>query len=189
VTIDFHPSKPWDVLFRAVDSKNFHYLIDEIHQHGSWKDIGEEIVRKLKKYGCRVNQIAIDPLAKGDAQSDLAGESVYDKMSDLLAAYGYMLIVASKDKENGIIGINDLLYTQNEMPALFVFDDLKVTIRQMEDWMYDENGKPSKEDDDMCENLYRLILLGTQYVPPSHAEDEPAARRSSPHGRNPITGY
>jgi hypothetical protein len=190
VAIDFHPSKPWDVLFRAVDSRNFHYLIDEIHQHGSWKDVGEEIVRRLKKHGCRVNQIAIDPLAKGDAQSDLSGESVYDKLSDLLAAYGYMLIVASKDKENGIIGINDLLFTQNEMPALFVFDDLKVTIQQMEDWMYDENGKPSKEDDDMCENLYRLILLGTQYVPPSNKEDEPtSARRSSAHGRNPITGY
>lgn len=189
VAIDFHPSKPWDVLFRAVDSKNFHYLIDEIHQHGSWKDIGEEIVRRLRKYECRVNQIAIDPLAKGDSQSDLAGESVFDKLSDLLAAYGHMLIVASKDKENGIIGINDLLYTQNEMPALFVFDDLPVTIQQMEDWMYDENGKPSKEEDDMCENLYRLVLLGTQYTPPGDPDDLSDHRRSTAYGRNPITGY
>ena len=191
VAIDFHPSKPWDVLFRAVDSRNFHYLIDEIHEHGSWKTVGEDIVRTLKRYGCRVNIIMIDPLAKGDAQSDLDGESVFDKLSTLFAAYGYYLRTASKDKENGIVMLNDLLYTQNEMPALFVFDDLKVAPQQMEDWMYDETGKPSKVDDDMVENLYRLVLLGTQYTPPRDEDEYESNRRrtNGNNGRNRITGY
>ena len=193
VAIDFHPSKPWDILFMATDGRNFKYLVDEIHDHGNWKTIGEDIIRKLKKYGCRVNIIEIDPLAKGDAQSDLAGESVFDKLMVLFLAYGYVLQTASKDKENGIVMVNDLLFTQNEMPALFVFDDLKVTPQQMEDWMYDkETGKPSKDDDDMVENLYRLVLLGTQYSPPGDEDDEWEMRRrriNGNNGRNRITGY
>ena len=190
VAIDFHPSKEWAVLFMATDGRGFKYLVDEIWSHGSWKTIGEDVVRKLKSYGCRVNNIIIDPLAKGDAQSDLAGESVFDKLATLFMAYGYCMMTASKDKENGIVMLNDLLFSQNEMPGLFVFDDLKRVPYEMEGWMYDDTGKPSKIEDDMVENLYRLVLLGTQYSPPGDDDDlNDRSRRGGNNGRNRITGY
>jgi hypothetical protein len=185
-SIDFHPSKPWDVLFLATDHRNFKWVVDEIHDHGSWKAIGEDIVRKLKFYGCRVGNIIIDPLAKGDPHSDLHEESVYDKMADFFVAYNYTLSTASKDKEGGILILNDLLMTENDIPSLFFFNDLRWTISQVEGWMYDENGKPSKVEDDMCENLYRLVLLNTQYYA-IETNQEPVRRQND--GRSSVTGY
>ena len=178
-------------MFRAVDQRGFHWVVDEIWDHGSWKTIGEEIVRRVRREQWRVNVIGIDPLAKGDAQSDLSGESVYDKMSDLFMAYGLPLVTATKDKEGGIVILNDLLYSQNEMPALFIFDDLRRTVYEIEGWMYDETGKPSKVEDDMMENLYRLCLLGTEYSPPGRMEEYEYDRRRDHgrDGRNAVTGY
>ena len=185
IHIDFHPSKPWAIVFKAVDSRGFHYIIDEMWESGSWKTIGEDIVRKIKRYELRVNAIIADPLMKGDPNSDLHEESVFDKMGNLFRNYGYMLNTASKDKEGGIHIIQDLLLTENEVPALFVFDNCKRMVYEMEGWMYDEHGKPQKKDDDMVEGLYRLCLLDTQYVP---LDDEDYVEDSGPAG-NPITGY
>jgi hypothetical protein len=33
----------------------------------------------------------------------------------------------------------------------------------MQRWIYDENGKPKKENDHFEENLYRFTLTGTKY--------------------------
>lgn len=187
IAIDFHPSKPWAVLFRAVDSRNFHYCIDEIWENGSWKYIGEEIIRKIKRNHLRVNHIIIDPLSKGDAQSDLAEETVFQKMAQFFISFGYILQAASKDKENGIEMVRNLLVTDNEMPALFFFDHLKRTIEEIEGYMYDEHGKPSKDEDDMMENLYRLTLLGTSYRRLNDDDEDNHSRRTP--NRNPVTGY
>jgi hypothetical protein len=167
VSIDFHPSKPWAILFLATDKRGFKWVIDEIWQHGSWKVIGEEIVRRFKRYNYRVGTIIIDPLSKGDEQSDLHEESVYRKMQDFFRVYGYDLFTASKDKDGGIHMVNDLLMTENEMPALFFRSTLKRTIMEIEGYMIDPaTGRPSKEDDDFMENLYRLVLLGTEWYEP-----------------------
>jgi hypothetical protein len=192
IAIDFHPSKPWAVLFKTVDQRNFHYVTFEIWEHGSWKYIGEEIIRKIKDNHLRVENIIIDPLAKGDAQSDLAEETVFDKLSKLFMSYGYLLSTASKDKENGIHMIQDLLMTENEMPALFFVDSLKRTIYEIEGWMYDEYGKPQKVDDDMMENLYRLVLLGTQWYPYEEKEPEYVPYQPNNQGlfqNQSIAGY
>jgi hypothetical protein len=168
ISIDFHPSKPWAVLFLATDKRGFKWVIDEIWQHGSWKVIGEEIIRRIKRFEYRVENIIIDPLSKGDEQSDLHEESVFAKMQQLFAVYGHSLYAASKDKDGGIHMVNDLLMTENEMPALFFRGNLKRTIMEIEGYMIDpDTGKPSKENDDFMENLYRLILLGTEWHEPS----------------------
>lgn len=171
IAIDFHPSKPWAVLFIATDSRGFKYIVDEIHENGSWKAIGEQIIRCVKRMELRVNQIIIDPLSKGDPQSDLNEESVFEKMQGLFRAYGYSLHVASKDKDGGIHIVQNLLMSENEMPVLFFMNNLKRVIYEIEGYMTDENGKPLKEDDDMMENLYRLALLDTQYVAPEDEDD------------------
>jgi hypothetical protein len=165
IAIDFHPSKAWAVLFLATAGDNRKYIFDEIWEHGSWLNIGEEIIRRCSRNNYRVENIIIDPLAKGGAQSDLDELSVYDKMSDLFAGYGYSLMGASKDKEGGIQLTKDLLLTQNMETALFFTRNCRRAIEEIEGWMYDEHGKPIKKDDDMMENLYRMILLDTQWYP------------------------
>ena len=171
IGIDFHPSKPWAVLFMAVDKRGFKWVIDEIWLHGSWKVIGEEVIRRIKRNEYRVGTLIIDPLSKGDEQSDLHEESVYFKMQQLFSTYGYDLYTASKDKEGGIHMVNDLLMTENEMPALFFRNNLKRTIMEIEGYMIDPStGRPSKENDDMMENLYRLVLLGTEWHEPNVGE-------------------
>lgn len=187
IAIDFHPSKPWDILFVATSSNGFKHVIFEISKNASWKVIGEDIIRYLKKWGCRVNNIVIDPLAKGDPNSDLKEESVFDKLYDLFAPYNYRLATATKDKEGGIAMIEDLLWTENELAALLFSDKLRKTISQVEGWMYDDKGKPLKEDDDMPENLYRIILQDTEYTELEN-EDSESYKDSLPEIDSP-TGY
>lgn len=186
ISIDFHPSKPWAVVFLATDSRGFKYIIDEIWEQGSWKAIGESIIKRVRRYGMRVANIIIDPLSKGDPNSDLHEMSVFEKMYDLFKAYGHVLRTACKDKEGGIHLLKIKLMTENEMPALFFFDNLRRTIQEVEGWMYDENGNPSKVDDDMVECLYRLILLDTEY---EEMEEVDAWKESRRQTADNCTGY
>lgn len=162
INIDFHPSKPWAIQFMATARNNIKYIVEEIEEKGNPKYIGEQIVRKIKEGNYRVNNpVQIDPLSKGDSNND---ETVFKILSDTLAAYGYSLDVASKDKDNGIALLNNLIWTENEMPGLYFFRDCVKSIEQIENWMYDKDTlKPEKKEDDFCEVTYRNCLKNTQW--------------------------
>jgi len=166
ISIDFHPSKPWAVVFMATARNNFKYVINEIHSHGNPKFIAEEIVRYVQEKKLRVGIVQIDPLAKGDRNND---NTVYEIVAEVLGSHGLTLDVASKDKDNGIALVNNLLWTENEMPGLYFCENCVQTIRQTEDLMYDPDSlRPTavKVDDDFTECLYRLALIDTQWYPP-----------------------
>jgi hypothetical protein len=160
IQIDFHPSKPWAVVFLATLKNGFKYVCDEIDIHGNPKFIAEEIIRTIRKRDyLRINSCEVDPLAKGGEGN---GIDVYSILAESLASQNIMLGTASKDKEVGISLVNDLLITENEMPALYFFKDCPKTIEQVENLMYDaETYKPQKTDDDFTECLYRLALKNT----------------------------
>jgi hypothetical protein len=163
INIDFHPSRPWAISFWATARNNFKYACKEMEIRGNPKFVGEEIVRYIKDNNLRVGRAQIDPLAKGDANND---QTVFEILGQALAAYGISLDVASKDKDNGIAILNNLLFTENSMPGLFIFKDCVKTIQGLEDWTFDpETFKPSKENDDFCEVSYRLALMDTQWFP------------------------
>ena len=165
ISIDFHPSRKWAITFMATAKNNFKYICDEIWEHGNPKYIAEEIIRRVKQNNYRVEKCVIDPLAKGDGNND---QTVYEIVGDTLASYNISLETASKDKDNGIAILNNLLWTENAMPGLFYFSDCIKSIEQTEDWIYDpETFKPSKEDDDFVETIYRLALLNTEWYPPT----------------------
>ena len=167
VSIDFHPSKAWAVLFVSTGKNNFKYASYMISEKGNPKYIAEEIVRIAKTNDLFINSITIDPLAKGDQNAHEGAETVYKIMERVFKSYNYRLDTASKDKDNGISLLNDLLMTENEMPALFFFRDLGLVIEEVEDWMYDpETLRPSKVKDDFCEVLYRIALKNTQWKDP-----------------------
>lgn len=151
INVDFHPSKPWAINFLATTKNGFKYVCEELKERGNPKYVAEQIVRRLKdKNYYRVNSIGIDPLSEGDKNND---ETVFGIMSRVLASYGYNLSVASKDKDNGIAILNNLLWTENDMPGIYFFKDCVNTITQIENWMYDpESLKPTamKKEDDFC---------------------------------------
>lgn len=161
ISIDWHPSKPLMVVFMATLSNGVKYICDEIKFRGNIKSATEEIVRviRMRDY-TRINKVIIDPLSKSGQPNDSDAFSI---MEEILMPYGYVLEVASKEKENGIELLNNLLWTQNECPAVYFFRDCVNSIQEVEDMMYDENGKPVKVNDDAFECIYRLSLLDTQW--------------------------
>jgi hypothetical protein len=171
ISIDFHPSKPWAVLFESTAPKDFHYMCDYIHEKGNPKYIAEEIVRKIRTQEMFVNSITIDPLSKGDENAHIEADTVYKIMEKVFRSYGYKLETASKDKDNGISILNDSLLSENGMPSRYIFKDMGVVIEHLEDWMYDpETLKPSKEKDDFCEVAYRIALRNTKWKDPYERE-------------------
>ena len=162
IQIDFHPSKKWAVVFLATLKNGIKYVCDEIWDRGNPKYIAEEIVRRIRERNYeRINSIGIDPLAKGGEGNDI---DVYTIMSESFASRNYGLETASKDKDVGIAIVNNLLWTENEMPGLYFFKDCVKTIEQTENLMYDpETLKPQKTDDDFTECLYRCALKNTEW--------------------------
>jgi hypothetical protein len=177
ISIDYHPQKPWAVLFVATEPRNFHWACEHMHEKGGPKHIAEEIVRRIQANHYNVNSITIDPLSKGDENAHDDLQDVFKTMEKVFASYGYTLETASKNKESGITMINDLLMTENEMPALFFFNDMGIVIQQLEDWMYNPDDlKPSKKEDEFCELMYRIALKNTQWYDPRE-KDEPEYQR------------
>ena len=88
---------------------------------------------------------------------------------------------------HGAIEINNHLEGPNKEPSLFFFSDLKRTIMEIEGWMYDEDTQvPKKVDDDMMENLYRILLEGTQYF---EMEDNNWDDYTEKREVSTVTGY
>jgi hypothetical protein len=164
IQVDFHPSRPWAITFMATLKSGFKYLCEEIKFRGNPKAAAEEIVRIIKnRQYVRIHSVKIDPLAKSGEPNDI---DVYSVFGDTLAAYGYSLDVASKDKDNGIAILNSLLWSENDFPALYFFKDCVETIEEIEAWMFDpETFKPSKEKDDFVETLYRHCLDDINWYP------------------------
>ena len=187
IVIDIHPQKKQAVLFIATSPNNIKFLVNEIHKHGDGTVIANDIIRLILNNSFRVGRILIDPLAKADSNNL---ETTYGKIDKVLNLFGYYLETASKDKESGILSINNALLGPNNMASLFVFVDMKRTINEAENWMYDKDtGKPQKIDDDMMENLYRGMLLVTQYYPPEDDYVDEEVSNGTDQGANSVTGY
>jgi hypothetical protein len=185
IGIDTHPRKKHAVLFVATNEKQERYAVDEILEHGDGDYLADEILRKVARNKYRVGNIIIDPLSKGDDQND--EKTTYNKINKKLFLHNYFLQLASKDISSGILAVKEHLLGPNKKPSLFFFEDLIRTLYEIEGYMWDkETGKPLKEKDDMMENLYRILLLDTQYTDP---EDEDYEEEQNDDNVNPVTGY
>ena len=183
VAIDIGVAKPHDILYIATAPNGFKYGCFEQTVKGDGTMIADSIIKKKNRYKLRVNRVICDPLAKGDQNNE---SSTWEKIDIALNRHEMYLEPGSKDKDDGIIEINSLLKTVNNMPAIFIFRDLPKATKQLYGWRYDDKGTISKKNDDMCENLYRLILLGTEYEEEYIEEFEESDQRSISGKR---TGY
>lgn len=179
--IDFHPNKPQAIGFYAWDEYNREYVIDEVWEDLSPKEIAHEIVRRKNSNSWNITDVFIDPLAKGDvAYLRKQGHEIEDAFSIIektLAPYNIILSVASKDKISGVSNVNTAFKGDTGMPRLFITTNCIHHIEQISTWVYDpKTDKPKKEDDDFCENLYRSTLSGVKYVSDVHYSHEMQAQ-------------
>ena len=185
VAIDIGIAKPHDITYVATDEKGMKYLVFEDEVRGNGDAIRESIIVKENRYNLRINRVICDPLAKADKNNE---NSVWERIDTVLNRHGHYLELGSKDKEDGIIAINNHLLTINGMPALFFFADCLKAIKQCLNWVREaDTQKPQKKDDDQPENLYRLMLLDTVWT---EMEDENYVETELDRsGADPITGY
>jgi hypothetical protein len=167
VMIDFHLSTPQAISYWAVNPQDCHYCIDETWEHLSADGIADDIIRKWKS-GYNIHKVFIDPLSKGDTayMRNQLGTNIRDTYSILdekLSKYKMTLAIASKDKESGIKNIKDQLKGPNQMPTVFIFDTCERHFFEVQRWVFDDEGKPIKENDHFMENWYRYTLTGAKY--------------------------
>ena len=184
IGIDIHPREKQAILFCATNPRGERYIVNEIWDNGDGTWIGEQIIRCITQNAYRVGRIIIDPLSKSDGNNE---STVFEKVQNVLFQYGYALETASKDKTSGIMEIKNHLVGPNKEPSLFVFDDLVRFLMEIEGYMWDKDTqKPMDKDDHMMENLYRLMLLNTQWTEVEDGEEDDYGRND---GRDPYTGY
>lgn len=164
--IDYHPRKPNAVLFIATSPQEIHYVFAELWTPSLVSDFVAEI-----KALCPEPTVPalIDPLA-----------STPNKVTDLtfldeLTMHGLPLIPATKDPHNGIIKVKELLHARQKsgLPVIFFNAACTHTLFEISrGYQWDkETNKPLKQDDDMMENFYRLVLQGLTYVEPAGVND------------------
>lgn len=168
VMIDFHLSTPQAVSYWAVNPQDIHYCIGETWKNLSADEIADDIIRKMKRHGWRIERAFIDPLSKGDTSymMNTLGTNIRDTFSILnerLSDHGIWLAVASKDKESGIKNIQERLRGPNRMPTVYIFDECERHLYEVQRWVFDDDGKPAKENDHFMENWYRFTLTGAEY--------------------------
>jgi len=202
VAIDWHPAKKQYICMLATDDRNYKYFCHSIVGNGDGYWIADQILKSVDRYSLRINRIIADPLSKtGEKSLNIAIKSEFQKMEERLGEFGYELESAAplkSMKSDGIIQINELLSTPNGIPALFFFKTQNESqkndcISQIQEWVYDDNGDPSKENDDACENLYRLVLLNTEYEEPEIIERYYDRHKNENYEQEPVrssvTGY
>lgn len=174
VMIDFHLNTPQAVSYWAVNKQDVHYLISETWKNMNASEIADDIIRKMKFYGWKIENAFIDPLSKGDTayMRNALGTDIQDTFSQIdekISAHGITLQVASKDKDSGIKNAQTWLRGVNGLPTAYVFNTCERFIFEIMRWVYDDTGKPEKGKtantsyDHMMENFYRYTLTGAKY--------------------------
>lgn len=171
---DYHFRKNNANLFIAVPPDGPAYIYAELWQQLLVEEEVNEIRNILQ--GRPYQPILMDPLA-----------STPNKVNDLTAMDEYRMrglavLPATKDPVNGIRAVKALLKSRarNGGPCIIINATLSRFLFEISRgfiWDGDQN-KPVKNNDDMMECLYRLVLQGLRYIEPaSDGEYLPIAPR------------
>jgi hypothetical protein len=171
--IDFHPAENIAISFRAVDPWGRHFICDEVWAHLTNEQIVDEIVRRKEREGWRMKGGEIDALAKGDSayvknRRGVETEDSYYEIERFLKKHGLKLAVGSKAEQNYIAKIEE--WMTHIPPLFFVMAHCEETLRQIDRWIYEDNGKPSDKGH-FPECIGRFSQTGLRYTDP--AEEAP----------------
>ena len=158
------------MLLYCVHKSGIGYVVDDFICDGT----AEETVRTIKQreMGKKPYMRIIDPLSKS---ADMITRKTLFAELYRLGLDDTAFKIASKDIHGGIIRMRDAFASGK----LFICDSATITTIQLENWIWNEKKKhlefttgksqtPIKNDDDMPENLYRILLLDAKWVNPNN---------------------
>ncbi len=167
--IDFHLVNPHAISFVACDKYNRFFICSEVWENCSTEQLADEIIRLKLANTWRMNYGEVDALSKGDTsyiRNRLGqAEDSYTIIERKLRKYGIRLGVGSKDEKSYIKSVESRLKGVNGLPTLYLFNTCKETIKQVQRWAYDDNGKP-KDDGHFPECIGRMTQTGLKYTDP-----------------------
>ena len=174
--IDFHINKPHAIGFYGFDKFGQEYVLGEVWENMPAEEVAYTIIRWKKNNVWNLEWAFIDPLSKGDSayvKNRLGNvKDSFTIISEILMDEGITLEVGSKDKESGIMNLNNGLKGVNGRPTIFFLDSLPSVegayghLFEILRWVYDDNEKPKKENDHFMETFYRSTLTGIEYQEP-----------------------
>lgn len=167
--IDFHLNLPHAISFAACDKYNRFFICDEVWENCGSEELADHIIRAKNANQWRMKRGEVDALSKGDTSYIKnrigAAEDSYTIIGRKLRKYGVELGVGSKDEKSYIKAVETRLKGVNGMPTLYIFNTCKETIKQVQRWGYDDNGKP-KSDGHFPECIGRFTQTGLKYIDP-----------------------
>jgi len=179
--IDTHPRVPDHVLYISVDRSGHKYFSGEMLSEGGAKVFAERMKAYENSMGFRLEDRIIDLSAFNTNHHD---DSMKDEKSlgDQLEEYEKCRYIrGSKDLMSGIKRTTDALDYEIKNgvfikePEFYIFDTLKTTIVQLDNYVWEEwkgsskdskklSGHPRDKDDHMPENMHRLLLHDLQFI-------------------------
>ena len=174
--LDPHPRVQDHVLYMSVNRKGTKIVTAELLNEGLVGDMYKRMIALEVANNFRIQDRIIDPVAfNTDQHSD--NDSIGKQLLDL----GEYYVRGSKDLHAGIKRTDQALdyeMKQGRMirePELYIFDTCHVTIKQIEQYVWQEykgntadgkkkNPNPRDKDDHMPENLHRLLSHEPKYV-------------------------
>lgn len=160
--------RPQALLYAATAPDGTTFIYDEQYFEPLIEPNLELMKRKID--GRFVAAQLIDPLA-------MVKSPVTDTcpILDLAAEYELYFDPGSKDMVTGISETKQKLLERNvasQLPTIFFTPRLTRTLWETSHYVYDiEKNEPKDQDDDMMENLRRLVLNGLDYIEPPKDSD------------------
>lgn len=169
VAWDVHGArKPQAILLAATAPDGTVFIYDEMFYEPLIKPNAQLLKRKVEPYFV-ADQI-IDPRAL--IKNPVTGTA---DVLDALAEEDLYFDPGSKDMMAGISATKSKLlerHVTSSLPTIFFSPKLTRTMFEFSHYVYDlEKNEPKDKDDDMMENLRRLILNGLDYVEPPSDDD------------------
>ncbi len=175
--LDPHPRVADHVLYLSVNSQGTMIITAELLSDGLVKLLHSRMIDLETKMHFRIEDRIIDPSAYNDNQHTNE-KSVGSQLADL----GETWIRGSKNLMAGIKVTEEAFDYEMiggkfvKPPQLFIFDICRTTIKQLEEYVWQEykgvsaddkekSGRPKDKNDHMPENLHRLILHKPRFIP------------------------
>lgn len=162
VAWDVHDALPQAILFAATAPNNAVFFYDEMFDTNLILDTAQEIKRRT--WNRNVADLIMDPYAWNPDPRD--GSCIADDVD----ATGLCFEKASKDLTRGLSAVKSFLRErlQNGRYRASFSPHLAQTLFEFNHYIYDpDKGTPKDKHNHMMENLYRLVLNGLNYVPPT----------------------
>lgn len=175
--LDCHPRVPDHVLYLSINRSGMKIVTAELLSEGLVKTLYSRMVELETKMHFRIEDRLIDPSAYNDDQHRKE-PSVGSQLFNL----GESWTKGSKNLMAGIKRLEDAFDYELKggkfvkSPEIFIFDSCPVTIKQLEEYVWNEykgtsaddkekSGRPKDKNDHMPENLHRLVLHEPKYIP------------------------